>query len=168
MIFTLDVTQVELAERLREAMAQVCTPVSIVTARDVAGARGSTVSAFLSLSMKPPMILVALSRTSDTLAAMRSSGRFDLNVLGSGQQHLAGRFATKGIDKFAPVDWDETPTGIRLHGVASWVSCKVRTMTDGGDHVVVTGLVQDAESRSNAPLTYHRRAFGTHAPLPVR
>src|SRR3954453_12184914 len=86
-------------------MAGVATPVSVVTA--IAGGlpHGTTVSAFASLSMDPPMVLVALDRNSDLLALVRDGGRFGLNVLERGQAELAKRFARKGNAKFDGVLW---------------------------------------------------------------
>jgi flavin reductase (DIM6/NTAB) family NADH-FMN oxidoreductase RutF len=37
-------------------------------------------------------------------------------------------------------------------------------LVDGGDHVIVLGDVRMAEAGDGAPLTYHDRRFGTHAP----
>jgi len=41
-------------------MGSVCTPVSVVTSYDSTRPHGTTVSAFCSLSLTPPMVLVAL------------------------------------------------------------------------------------------------------------
>lgn len=91
------------ADAFRHVMAGVCTPVSVVTALDGDRPHGTTVSAFASLSMEPPMVLVALDRKSDLLALVRGSGLFGVNVLGSEQSALATRFARKGIAKFEHV-----------------------------------------------------------------
>lgn len=45
------------ATQLKDVMAGVCTPVAVVTAMDGARPHGTTVSAFASLSMTPPMVL---------------------------------------------------------------------------------------------------------------
>lgn len=77
----------ELPDRFRKVMASVVTPVSVVTA--MSGGEGdglphrTTVSAFASLSMNPPMVLVSLDRASDLLALVRQTGRFGVNVLGA-------------------------------------------------------------------------------------
>ena len=52
----------ELQAHFREVMAGVATPVSVVTAISDGRPHGTTVSAFASLSMDPPMVLVALDR----------------------------------------------------------------------------------------------------------
>lgn len=155
-----------LQDRFREVMAGVATPVSVITS--LAGGRphGTTVSAFASLSMDPPMVLVALDRGSDLLAVVKQSGRFGVNVLGAHQHDLALVFAKKGgAGKFAGVRWETDNDVPRLSGAPGWVACEVATLVDGGDHVIALGLVADAEITDGRPLTYHRRVFGTHAPL---
>src|SRR5690625_3651156 len=94
----------EVVDAFREVMAGVCTPVSVVTGLDGASPHGTTVSAFASLSLEPPMALVALDRGSDLLTLLHTTRRFGINVLGSGQSELALRFARKGgTGKFADV-----------------------------------------------------------------
>ena len=156
----------DVRERFREVMAGVCTPVSVVTALDGDLPYGTTVSAFASLSMTPPMVLVALDRGSDLLAVLTRTGRFGLNVLGTEQAQLATVFARKGGPaKFAEVPWAPADGVPRLPGARGFLSCAVARLVDGGDHVVVLGDVRDADSGSGPPLTYHSRAFGTHTAI---
>lgn len=156
-----------LQERFREVMASVCTPVSVVTAMAEEGLpHGTTVSAFTSLSMDPPMVLVSLDRASELLALVRRTGRFGLNVLGSTQSRLALNFARKGgVGKFADVAWDIEAHVPRIPGASGFLACEVDRLVDGGDHVVVLGNVLVADTQDSRPLTYHARVFGTHASL---
>jgi len=152
----------------RAVMATVCTPVSVVTAMVGNRPHGSTVSAFASLSLNPPMILVSLDLGSDLLRHIRASGAFGLNVLHDGQAALAASFARKGDDKFDGVSWTLQAGVPRLDGCSGWLGCTVERLVDGGDHVVAFGLVIDAGHAAAAPLTYHQRQFGTHQALPDR
>jgi flavin reductase (DIM6/NTAB) family NADH-FMN oxidoreductase RutF len=153
----------ELAEAFREVMAGVATPVSVVTALLDGRPHGTTVSAFASLSMDPPMVLVSLDRRSDLLAGLAHGTAFGVNVLGADQAVLAGAFARKGPDKFTGVAWSADGGAPRLAGSPGWLACTVSQLVDGGDHVVVLGEVQAAATDGGAPLTYHARTFGTHA-----
>ncbi len=146
----------------RDVMASVCTPVTVVTALDGARPHGTTVSAFASLSVSPPMVLVALDRGSDLLAVVREYGRFGINVLGRSHSDLALTFARKGTDKFDGTGWTLSEGVPRIDGVPGWVACSVAELVDGGDHVVVLGNVEHADRTDHPPLTYHRRTFGTH------
>jgi flavin reductase (DIM6/NTAB) family NADH-FMN oxidoreductase RutF len=154
-----------LADEFRDAMATVCTPVAVVTAMDGDRPHGTTVSAFASLSIAPPMVLVSLDAGSDLLALMRHGGRFGLNVLGSDHARSARVFARKGADKFNGIAWGQREGVPRLDGVPAWLACEIADMVPGGDHVILLGRVVAAESGVGAPLTFHLRAFGTHAVL---
>ncbi|MDI2030496.1 flavin reductase family protein [Saccharopolyspora sp. TS4A08] len=150
------------ATAFREVMAGVCTPVSVVTAMDGDRPHGTTVSAFASLSLNPPMVLVALDRASELLALVRRSDRFGVNVLADGQSALAKQFARKGSAKFHGVRWCPAGGLPRLDGASGWLACEVSGLVDGGDHVIAIGAILDADARGTAPLTYHQRRFGTH------
>ncbi|WP_141910233.1 flavin reductase family protein [Micromonospora sp. A202] len=146
-------------------MAHVCTPVSVVTAMSCGRPHGTTVSAFASLSMDPPMILISLSRNSDLLAVVRTSGCFGVNMLASEQSALAIGFAHKGgADKFNGVPWHPEGGVPRLPDSAGFLVCRVSRLVEGGDHMILLGEVVSAHPVRARPLTYHRRAFGTHLP----
>jgi len=148
-------------------MGSVCTPVAVVTAMAGARPHGTTVSAFASLSLDPPMLLVSLDRKSELLRHVRGARAFGVNVLGAGQSAVAAAFARKGDDKFEGVRWF-LDTGVpRLPGCAGWLKCAVQRLVSGGDHVVVLGRVVAASHADVPPLTYHKRSFGTHQPRPV-
>jgi flavin reductase (DIM6/NTAB) family NADH-FMN oxidoreductase RutF len=147
----------------RSVMASVCTPVSVVTALADDRPHGTTVSAFASLSLEPPMVLAALDRSSQLLSLVVDTGRFGVNILGGTQPELALNFARKGDEKFQGVRWhleDELP---RLQEAPGWLACDVDRVVDGGDHVIALGVVVAANHQPAPPLTYHQRLFGTHA-----
>lgn len=155
-----------LQETFKHVMAHVATPVAVVTSIDGGLPVGTTVSAFLSLSMNPPMILVSLDKESETLELVTETGRFGVNILSSEQHHAALKFATKnGIGKFHGVRWDIDHDLPRIVGAAGWVACTVDRILEGGDHMVVLGRVIAADQHEGEPLTYHRRSFGTHRAL---
>lgn len=151
-----------LADGFREVMAGVCTPVAVVTT--IAGGlpHGTTVSAFASLSLAPPMVMVALDRGSDLLGRLEVGGPLGLTVLAGGESGLAQVFARKGADKFAGVPWDLDAGAPRLRGQGGWLGCTVSGLVPGGDHVIVLAEVRRADPGTGTPLTYHARTFGTH------
>jgi flavin reductase (DIM6/NTAB) family NADH-FMN oxidoreductase RutF len=145
-------------------MGSVCTPVAVVTAMAGARPHGTTVSAFASLSLDPPMVLVSLDRKSELLGHVRAARSFGVNVLAADQSGIAGAFAKKGESKFDGVRWLPDAGVPRLTGCAGWLRCTVEQLVDGGDHVVVLGHVAAAAQADARPLTYHKRSFGTHQP----
>lgn len=151
-----------LQDAFRVTMAQVATPVSVVTTHDGERPYGTTVSAFSSLSMEPPMLLVSLQRSSHLLSLLAEGTRFGVNVLGGEQAELAARFASRRDDKFAGVEWELLDGAPALPAAHGWVGLDVAQLVPAGDHVLVLGDVVSAVSGPGGPLTYHRRSFGTH------
>lgn len=149
-------------EAFRGAMGAIATPVSIVTAMG-REPHGTTVSAFASLSLDPPMVLVSLQASSNLLSIIRETGRFGLNVLAHDQADLGATFACRGVDRFAVVDWRVEAGVPKINGVASWTGCSVAGLIPAGDHVIVTGLVEAAEHAAVPGLVYQHRRFGAFA-----
>lgn len=150
----------------RDAMAHVCSPVAVITAFDGDRPHGTTVSAFMSLSMTPPMATIALDQHSELLGVIRRNGAFAINVLGSHQSDVALAFATKGHNKFDGIGWTPTEALPALDGAAIFMSCAAERLVPGGDHTIIVGAVRHVVREESPPLTYHGRGFGTHSPLP--
>ena len=138
-------------------MRRWTTGVAVVTSSDAAGPRGATTNALTSLSLEPPLVLVALDRGSNTLRTVRASGRFCVNVLAAGQEELARRFATKasGEEKLAGVPHDLAEGMPVLHGVLAWLVCAVEQELEGGDHAILVGRPLEAGGDQDAqPLVF--------------
>lgn len=151
-----------LQKAFRGAMAQVATPVSVVTTQTPAGVHGTTVSAVASLSMEPPMMLISLDRRSRLLSSIDIGTVLGVNILASGQEPLASLFAGKDRDGFAGVDWTMRRGAPALADCHAWVALRATRLVEAGDHVIVLSDVIDAETGEGDPLTYWRRTFGTH------
>ncbi len=150
----------------RQAMALVPTAVTVVTAPRDAIAAGATASAVASLSLDPPMMLVCLDRRSRTLGAVRASGRFAVNVLSSEGADHARSFSTPASheEKWAGVGSSEQDGVPVLDEALVWIVCELRDLLDGGDHVIVTGVVTGLGTREGVPLIYHA---GEYLPIPA-
>lgn len=150
-------------QAFRDVMAEVCTPVAVVTTAVNGAPHGTTVGAFMSLSLSPPMVVVALDRASDLLAKVRLTRRFGINVLAMSQDHLAVQFAGKGGERFAGVTWSLADGLPRLADAIGWLACQAEAFLDGGDHILIRAHVQTATATPAPPLAYHRRVYGTHS-----
>ena len=152
------------AEQLRRVMAHWTTGVAVVTSSDETGPRGATTNALTSLSLDPLLMLVCLDRASNTLEAVRTSGRFGINVLAADQEEIARRFATKasGHEKLAGVA-NEPVAGVPvLGGVVAWLVCELERELDGGDHVILLGRPLEAGSDPEAvPLLFYGGRYHT-------
>lgn len=148
----------------RDVLGSVPAPVTVVTALRDGLPHGTTVSAFSSLSLDPPLIAVSLDRDSDLLEIAGRAGRFGVNVLHAGQAGHATAFARKGADKFDGVAWEHHRDLPRLPEATAWIACRVAERFPAGDHVILTGLVEHAERSDHPPLLYRERSFAELAP----
>ncbi len=150
-------------QRFRDLMAAVCAPVTIVTTTHDATPYGATVSSFASLSLRPPLVTIALDQRSTVLSHLLAAGRFAVNLLGHGQADLATLFASQGADRFADTAWHFDHGLPRLDDAPGWIVCEVHGVVAGGDHQLIVGHVLAAGRTESPPLIYAHRTFGTHS-----
>jgi flavin reductase (DIM6/NTAB) family NADH-FMN oxidoreductase RutF len=143
-------------EAHRDAMARFPTGVTVVTAIGPSGPAGATANAVVSLSLEPPMMLAALDLGSRTLVAVEHAKKFGINVLASDQADVARRFSTKDPhpEKWDGIGWSERAGAPMIGGSAIWLACELSDAHEGGDHVIVTGLVTDLEAGEGKPLLF--------------
>jgi 3-hydroxy-9,10-secoandrosta-1,3,5(10)-triene-9,17-dione monooxygenase reductase component len=149
---------------MRNVLGNFATGVVVVTAR----ARddtplGFTCQSFVSLSLDPPLVSFAPSRTSSTWPRIREVGGFCVNVLSADHSELSARFArpSSAGDKFAGVDWCPAPSGAPvLEGVIAWVDCDLWAEHDGGDHTIAVGRVHHlGADPDRLPLLFYRGSY---------
>jgi flavin reductase ActVB len=146
----------------REAMKRFASGVTIVTTVDQDGEwKGFTASAFCSVSLDPPLVLVCQARTSTSHAAFARCDRFLINILGAEHQELALRFARSGGDKFTGGEFRPSRTwGLPLLPDAlAVVRCEVHARHEGGDHDIYIGEVRSCRVRDGAPVLHFDSRF---------
>jgi 3-hydroxy-9,10-secoandrosta-1,3,5(10)-triene-9,17-dione monooxygenase reductase component len=146
----------------RDTVGTFATGVTVVTARGADGPAGLTTNAFSSLSLDPPLILVAFDNGSRTLPVIRDAGRFAVNVLRAGQEETAAVFASKRIasEKFAAVTHTEAHGVPVLDGALAWLVCELRELLPGGDHTIGVGEVVGLHADPDGdPLVFWRGGY---------
>ncbi|MEE1748333.1 MULTISPECIES: flavin reductase family protein [unclassified Streptomyces] len=144
---------------LRECLARFTSGVTVVTTRTPDGPHGLTVSAFTSVSLEPPLVLVSVNRTSRAAAHLENEP-FCVNILGASQLDTALHFAGQRHDATAALSWEEPGDGPpRLRDCLGYLSCTPWARYDGGDHLLYLGEVRRLDFRDDDPLVLHRRQF---------
>lgn len=156
--------------RFKEFMSGFPSGVAVVTTTAPDGTpRGMTCSSLTSVTTEPPVLLVCLHNSSGTLAALRETGVFAVNLLHGRGREAAERFATASGDRFAQVEWTRAPGSGLPHLCAdahSVAECRVTGTTVVGDHTVVFGEVEVVAVADGDPLLYGRRGYA-HWPRPA-
>jgi flavin reductase (DIM6/NTAB) family NADH-FMN oxidoreductase RutF len=158
------------AGAFRSALSQFPAGVTIVTSADSRlNPLGATVSAFSSLSLDPPLVLVCLTRESRTTAAIRERKAFAVHLCTAEQATLARRFAADVVEKFDGSNYSYNASGVPcLEDVGLRLECTLHAELEGGDHIIFVGLVQAApQLKDFQPLLYAQRNFFSLASEPI-
>lgn len=148
---------------LRDCCGRFATGVTVITTRTPEGTHGMTVSAFMSVSLEPPLISISISRKARTLSKILDAGCYAVNVLSQDMQPHALHFAGRP---------DETLTNLfqehhglpTLRGAAAILVADVVRDIEAGDHVLLLGHVRHLDHDPvAAPLLYHAGQFGNLA-----
>ena len=134
---------------------------TIVTTSDSDGRWwGFTASSFCSVSMDPPLVLTCLANSAQCFPAFSEATRWNIHVLQHRHADLAMRFATRGAPKFDGAGFEPDADGLPLHpDVSISLRCAAYSKTDGGDHLVLMGQVEDVAMGDEMPFVYFRRKF---------
>jgi flavin reductase (DIM6/NTAB) family NADH-FMN oxidoreductase RutF len=144
------------SEEFRHACGRFATGVTIASVVDGEGTpQGLTVNSFTSVSLEPPLVLIALAHAASVMEAFREARYFAVNVLSAGQRALSERFARKGHDRFDGLKWHAGETGAPLlEGTLAEIECSIRYRFTAGDHDLIVGEMERAAVREGEPLVY--------------
>jgi flavin reductase (DIM6/NTAB) family NADH-FMN oxidoreductase RutF len=145
------------------------TGLTVVTGVAAGQPQGLTLQSFMSLSLNPTLIAVAVAKTSSTWPKIEHSGSFAVNVLADSHRELAQRFASKAADRFTSVAFSTARSGNPvLADAAAWLDCTIVAAFETGDHVLVVGgvveLMEPARVEVEHPIVYYRSRFHSLAP----
>jgi flavin reductase (DIM6/NTAB) family NADH-FMN oxidoreductase RutF len=147
----------------RTALRSFAAGVTVVTTRDREGRpSGLTASAFTSVSLDPPLVLICVDHAATAHPDLRERGWFAVNVLRREQEALSRRFAVSGGDKFHGVACHEGQTGLPLlDGALATLECRVVEAHEAGDHTIFIGQVETASVTGGRPLVYFHGGYHT-------
>jgi flavin reductase (DIM6/NTAB) family NADH-FMN oxidoreductase RutF len=165
-------------DEFRAAMSRLAAGVVLVTAQeppldpDDPGAPagedvGMTATAFMSVSLDPPLALVSLREGSRMDELLAEQPLWAVSVLSESQRHIAGRFAMKGrvsdrlLFQDIPCTRGEHSGAPLVGGALATVECRTEQRVTAGDHTLVIGRVLTAQvpSVDGGPLTYYRGRY---------
>ena len=157
------------ADDFRKVLSHFGTGVTVVTTSDAdKRPTGLTCSAFASVSLDPPLVLVCVDHKAQSYPALRDRGRFAVNILSSDQEAVSRRFATsKILDKFEGVAHTISELGLPLvEGALAHLECVTVSAHVEGDHTILVGRVERAGTPGGDPLLYFRGRYERLPPEP--
>ncbi|WP_371677398.1 flavin reductase family protein [Streptomyces sp. NBC_01276] len=167
-------------DEFRAAMSRLAAGVCLITAHEppstADGPRGEdvgmTATAFMSVSLDPPLVLVSLREGSRMDDLLTEQPLWAVSVLADGQLQVAGRFAMKNrisdrlLFEGLPAVRGALSGAPLLSGALATLECRTESRVEAGDHTLVIGRVLSAAlpNPDAPPLTYFRGRYRHLAP----
>lgn len=146
----------------RAAMGYFPSGVTIVSTWDGERPVGSTISAFTSVSLDPPLLLICVDLKNPIREPLERTGVFGVNILNDESRELALHFAyNTDADRFEQKPYHAVEGGApQLDCAPVFIDCTVEHIITAGDHLVVVGRgVRIDHASTHGPLLYHKGGF---------
>ena len=149
------------ADVFRAAMRRWPSGVTIVTMLDGEVPHGMTASAFTSVSIDPPLVLIVIDQRWRSHDLIEAGGAFCVNILSDAQSDWSDRFAGRHgelADRFFDLKTGVAETGAPfLSDATAWLDCRLEQKAVAGDHTIFVGKVvaSSANDEAGRPLIYH-------------
>jgi flavin reductase (DIM6/NTAB) family NADH-FMN oxidoreductase RutF len=149
------------SDTFRAALGRFSCGITILTTRDQMGRdHGMTVSAFCSVSLEPPLVLVSIGHDASMHGLMMQADYVGISVLSSTQEPLSRRFADPETDRFDGIGYSRGEKGVALLDDALvHLECDVVARHEAGDHTIIVCAVDRAEAYEGRPLLYYRGGY---------
>jgi 3-hydroxy-9,10-secoandrosta-1,3,5(10)-triene-9,17-dione monooxygenase reductase component len=153
------------ARRFRSILGHFATGVVAITAIDPETGRptGLAANSFTSVSLDPALVSFCVAHTSTTWPRLRRAERHCVNILSAPQRDVCLRFASRGGEKFAGLEWTGSPSGEPvIDGALAWLECSVEAEHVAGDHVIVVARVHHLDRHHDGdPLVFYKGSYGS-------
>jgi flavin reductase (DIM6/NTAB) family NADH-FMN oxidoreductase RutF len=149
-------------DSFRSVLGRFASGITVVTTVDAQGRDvGMTVSAFASVSLRPPLVSVCIDHAASMHGALRAADRFGINILGADQEALSRRFAAvESSHRFEGIGYERGESGVvLLDDALAHMECVRVAQHEAGDHTLFLGEVERAVARDARPLLYYRGGY---------
>jgi flavin reductase (DIM6/NTAB) family NADH-FMN oxidoreductase RutF len=139
----------------RRTLGMFATGVTVITTQSGDQVHGMTANAFMSVSLRPPLVVISVDRRARMHALLNEGSRYGISVLADEQRSLSDRFAGRATADEQEVEFDvvhETPL---VHGALAHLVARVVRSSWGGDHSLFIGQVEYARYGEGQPLLFH-------------
>lgn len=149
-------------DSFRSVLGRFASGITVVTTQDADGLDvGMTVSAFCSVSLRPPLVQVCIDHAASAYSACRTAARFAVNILASDQEALSRRFAAvDSAHRFDGIGYVRGESGlVLLEDALAHLECRVIAQHPAGDHTLFIAEVERGSARDARPLLYYRGGY---------
>jgi len=148
----------------RKTLGCFASGVTIVTTRHEENIHGMTISAFMSVSLSPPLVGISVNNSANMHILLPQTRCYGVSILAGDQdalsQHFSGQ-SQENLDNPFAVE-GETPI---IRGAFAHLVCSLVDTCTGGDHTIYIGQVEYLSYRKGVePLIYFKGSYRSLAP----
>lgn len=143
------------ATEFRRTLGMFATGVTIVTTQVGDQVHGMTANAFMSVSLRPPLILVSVDRRAKMNTLLREGSGYGVSVLADDQHELSDQFAGRAGDRAGEARFELIHDTPLVQGALAHLAARVVRSYWGGDHSLFLGRVEYARYGEGKPLLFH-------------
>jgi flavin reductase (DIM6/NTAB) family NADH-FMN oxidoreductase RutF len=161
MTLDLNGTDVLAPARLSRVFGAFPTGVTAVAAVVDGQPIGIAASSFTPVSLEPALVSICIAHGSRTWSLLVTAPRLGVSILSSAQEHAGRQLGTRGVDRFAGLQWRATDDGaVLLPAASAWLDCSIEQQVRAGDHDIVVLRVHDLDcDQAIGPLVFHASQF---------
>ena len=144
----------------RRALGRFATGVIVLTAGPRGAPHAMTANAFMSGSLRPPLVVVSVGRHARMHGKLGRVRRFGVSILDQGQEPASRHFAGQAVSGFAPAFAELGGVPV-LAEAAVTLAARIKHRYDCGDHTLFVGEVRElAVNEAGPPLLYYEGRYG--------
>jgi flavin reductase (DIM6/NTAB) family NADH-FMN oxidoreductase RutF len=147
-----------------DLVSWVDCPMFVVTTAAGGQRAGCLVGFLTQASIKPPRLLVLISKANFTYQVVRGADALVVHFLSTADYDVARLFGEQtgdDVDKFAQCEWEAGPSGTPVLHTKGWIAGRILDRLDAGDHVAhlvdpIAAEVRPPRTDEERPLTFQQ------------
>lgn len=147
------------AQLFRRTLSRFATGVTVITVVHQGRVHGMTANAFMSVSLKPPLVLISVGRTAHMHTLLEPGSHYGVSVLSDDQEMLSRHFGGRPVNNLEVAFIHEQGVPL-LKGAIAHIVARVVDVHDAGDHTLFIGEVQYMKGRHGSPLLFYSGSYG--------
>ncbi|MEW6735784.1 MAG: flavin reductase family protein [Acidobacteriota bacterium] len=150
-------------EEFKQTFSHWASGITVITTRREGGIHAMTASSFCSLSLEPPLIMVAVAKHTRTHGRIVEQQAFGVMILNTEQEAISSQgagFHGEEGNYLLGIPYHQEITGAPiLDKSLAWMDCSLHASYDGGDHSIFVGKVEATGSCEGEPLLWYSRGY---------
>jgi flavin reductase (DIM6/NTAB) family NADH-FMN oxidoreductase RutF len=139
----------------RRTLGMFATGVTVLTTRSGDTVHGMTANAFMSVSLRPPLVLVSVDRRARMSYLLHEGTRLGISVLEARQEELSDHFAGRPVSANLEPRFQLVHDTPLVEGALAHLATRVVRSYWGGDHSLFLAQVDYAHYGEGEPLLFH-------------